>query len=71
MGERDWMERVKEGGSKMEGEREEGERGGKEEVENWRESVRGGEGMGGTGRERKVRGRDEREREETSKMFTM
>ena len=40
--------------------REGGERGGKE-VENWRESVRGGEGMRGTGREKKARGRDERE----------
>ena len=53
MGERDWMERVKEGGSKMEGEREEGERGGKEEVENWRESVRKGRRGNGGNRERK------------------
>ena len=53
MGERDWMERVKEGGSKMEGEREEGERGGKEEVENWRESVRKGRRGNGGKRERK------------------
>ena len=43
MRERHWRERVKDGGRqiyKMEGEREEGERGGKGEVENWRESVR-------------------------------
>ena len=53
MGERDWRERVKEGGSKIEGEREEGERGGKEEVENWRESVRKGRRGNGGNRERK------------------
>ena len=47
---------MKEGGRqvyKMEGERKEEERGGKKEVENWRESVRGGEEMRGTGREKK------------------
>ena len=55
----------------MEGEREEGEREGKEEVENWRESIRKGRRGDEGNRERKERGRDERERKETSKMFTM
>ena len=47
---------MKDGGRqvyKMEGEREEGERGGKEKVENWRESVRKGRRGDEGNRERK------------------